>query len=311
MDLKQEALEFIEGLQSLYIEQRNLAALLPSMDEYTSWIGTGKEELCRNLADAKAAFSLEIEKNIGNFTVTEASYDARCLAENVCVVYGEITAKSENPEYADLYNRLTAVCVSTKGGMRLAHLHLSAPDVDQEKGCFFVKSDEVGRRETLRLRVEKAANELRERNSQLEALTESIPGGVHQCKCDEGLTFLSMSSSFQTLVGYSQEEIRELFHNHFTEMIYKEDLPLLKAEMEEQLLQGDNLELEYRIQRADGELRWILDQGKRTMLADGTYCFYCVLMDITRQKIQREEFRLTLERHQIILDQSSDIIILL
>lgn len=187
--------------------------------------------------------------------------------------------------------------------------HLQTLYVKQrEDGIFSIRRDDAGRRENPRLCAEKISGELQKRNSELEALTENIPGGVHQCECNNDMTFLSMSQSFLTMVGYSQEEIRHQFHNCFAEMIYSEDVPRLQAEMAEQLSCGDTLELEYRILRGDGKLLWILDHGKRATLADGSRCFYCVLVDITRQKEQREELRLTLERHKIIMAQTTDII---
>lgn len=307
-NLKQEALLFIERLQALYFEQRNVSALLPMMTKDTSWIGTGAQELCQNLEQAQTALSLETQEFNGHFTLIKANYDAVCITEKVCVVYGEVTARPDNPAFADLYNRVTAVCVHTGEGMKLLHIHMSHPDTDQEDGRFYITRNEAGHRETLQLRAEKAAQELLRRNGELEALTENIPGGVHQCECDEELTFLSMSHSFLTLVGYSQEEIQSRFHNHFAEMIYPDDLSRLQSEMAEQLACGDTLELEYRILRGNGRLLWILDQGKRATLADGSRCFYCILMDITGQKQQREELRLSLERHQIIMDQTTDII---
>lgn len=307
-NLKQEALRFIERLQTLYFEQRNLSALLPAMAKDTSWIGTGAKEFCRDAESAREALALEGQEYGGCFTIIMAHWDACCLSETVCVVYGEIVAHPDDSSLADVYNRVTAVCTRTDEGMKLLHLHMSSPDADQEDGRFYIARDEAGRRETLRLRAEKIAGELQKRNRELEALTENIPGGVHQCECDDGMTFLSMSKSFLTLVGYSQEEIEERFRNRFAEMIYLDDQPRLQSEMAEQLSHGDTLELEYRILRGDGKLLWILDQGKRATLADGSHCYYCVLMDITRQKEQREELRLTLERHQIIMDQTTDII---
>lgn len=307
-NLKQEALCFIERLQTLYFEQRNLNDLFPAMSEDTSWIGTGAQEFCRDAEEAHEALLREGQEYSGCFTILLAYWDACCLSETVCVVYGEIIARPDNAALADVHNRVTAVCTRTDEGMKLIHLHMSSPDADQEDGRFYIARDEAGGRETLRLRAEKIAGELQKRNNELEALTENIPGGVHQCECDDGMTFLSMSQSFLTLVGYSQEEIKDRFHNHFAEMIYPDDLPRLQAEMAEQLACGDTLELEYRILRGDGKLLWILDQGKRATLADGSRCFYCVLMDITRQKEQREELRLTLECHQIIMDQTTDII---
>lgn len=306
--LKQDALSFIERLQTLYFEQRNLSELLPAMSADTSWIGTGAQEFCRDAEAAQRALALEGQEYSGCFTILSAHWDACCLSETVCVVYGEILARPDHATFADVHNRVTAVCTRTDEGMKLLHLHMSSPDADQEDGRFYITRDEAGRRETLRMRAEKIAVELQARNDELEALTENIPGGVHQCECSDEMAFLSMSSSFLTLVGYSQTEVHERFHNCFAEMIYPDDLPRIQAEMAEQLSRGDTLELEYRILRGDGKLLWILDHGKRATLTDGSRCFYCVLMDITRQKQEREELRLTLECHQIIMDQTTDII---
>lgn len=306
--LADEALVFIKRLQDLHFEQRNMSALLPSMVGDTSWIGTGAGEFCHNLEDAKSALSRENQEVSGHFKIIESKYNTSCVSENVCVVYGEITARPDDPKLADVYNRFTAVCVMAEDGMKLSHLHMSSPDVDQEDGHFYVMREDAINRKALQLRAEKIASELRERNTQLEALTENIPGGVHQCECNDEMIFLSMSTSFLTLVGYSQEQVRNRFHSSFAEMIYPDDLPRVHAEMAEQLAHSNTFELEYRIKRGDGKLLWILDQGKRATLEDGSRCFYCVLVDITRQKEQREQLRLTVERHQIIMDQTTDII---
>lgn len=308
MNFEHEALEFIRRLQTLYFEQRDLSALLPAMSENTSWIGTGEQELCRNLEEAKTALSLEVQECSDRFTVTASHYDVMRLSQDVCVIYGMFTAKPDDDSLADVHNRMTAVCVRTGTEIKLAHLHLSTPDADQEDGQFYVKRSKAGQRETLRLRAEKSARELFIRNSQLEALTENIPGGVHQCECDDGMTLLNMSNSFLTLIGYSKREIQEQFHNRFAEMIYPEDLAHVQAEMTEQLSHGDTLELEYRIVRSDGRQLWISDHGKLATLADGSRCFYCMLTDITKQREEHEKLRLSLEQHQIIMDQTTDII---
>lgn len=179
-NLKQEALRFIERLQTLYFEQRNLSALLPAMAKDTSWIGTGAKEFCRDAESAREALALEGQEYGGCFTITMAHWDACCLSETVCVVYGEIVAHPDDSSLADVYNRVTTVCTRTDEGMKLLHLHMSSPDADQEDGRFYIARDEAGRRETLRLRAEKIAGELQKRNRELEALTENIPGGVHQ-----------------------------------------------------------------------------------------------------------------------------------
>lgn len=99
-NLKQEALRFIERLQILYFEDRNIKELLSAMAENTSWIGTGAQELCRNLEDAKTALSLETQEFSGHFKIIEANYDADCISDQVCIVYGDVTARPDNPEIA-------------------------------------------------------------------------------------------------------------------------------------------------------------------------------------------------------------------
>lgn len=133
-------------------------------------------------------------------------WDASRISETVCVVYGEIIVHPDDPKLADVYNRVYAVCTHTDDGMKLLHLHMSSPDADQEPGRFYVKREDAVRRQTLRMRAENSANELRERNDELEALTENIPGGVHQCANDMNLTLLSLSSGFLKMFGYTRQD---------------------------------------------------------------------------------------------------------
>lgn len=308
MTLKQEALNFIEHLQTLYFERRDMAGLLACMQENTSLIGTGARDIFCGLREAKDALQLEKEACATPFTVTHTHYDVDSLSDDTCVVYGQVSASPYDPAIADICQRFTAVCVRTGGGMRLAHLHLSSPDNDLEPERPFVKREAARQKEYLRRQVEKTSSQLQKRNQQLEALTENIPGGVHQCRCDGNMTLLNMSDSFLKLVGYTREEVQERFHNCFMNMIYAPDLESVRAQMKEQMAHGDTLSLEYHIERGDGRLLGILDQAKAAVAPDGTKTFYCMLMDVTRQWEEREALRLSLERHQIIMDQTTDII---
>ena len=61
MKTKQEVLAFVRHLQHLYWEERNMEALIPYLDETTSWIGTGRHEICYNLDEAIQALREQIE----------------------------------------------------------------------------------------------------------------------------------------------------------------------------------------------------------------------------------------------------------
>lgn len=294
LTLTQEAREFVSGLLTLYFSGKSMGPLMPVMEPNGSWIGANA--LFWNREEAERALALEDAEDKKHFIITDSRYEAASLSDTACVVSGTFTARPNVPAYADWHGRITAVCTRKPEGMRLVHLHLSSPDNSLRPGSFSYQTS-----------IE-SIEELRARNRRLEAFMENIPGGVHHRAYDEPLTICGMSQSFLTLAGYSRDEIQERFHGSYAQMIYPADLERVRATIKKQLTHGDLMELEYRLLRGDGELLWILDQARRVTAPDGTQTFFCILLDITRQKCAREDLRLSLERHRIIMNQTTDII---
>ena len=75
---------------------------------------------------------------------------------------------------------MSAVCKWTDGGMRLVHLNMSHPDENLMSGEYYVKHTANLNKEFLKRQIEQTSAELMNRNKELEALTDNIPGGVHQ-----------------------------------------------------------------------------------------------------------------------------------
>lgn len=307
MKSKREVLAFVRHLQHLYWEERDMEALISYLDETTSWIGTGRHEICYNMDEAIQALREQSEECPSCFILREQKYEAFPLADGIYGVYGEFSAVSSAEEMSDVCGRFSLVCADREDGMKILHLHMSKPDLEQTEGCYFAKKENGSTKEELKVRVEETSRILQKKESELEALTVSVPGGLHRCRDDGKLTLLTMSGSFLEMFGYTREEIRAWFNDSFIEMVYEEDRYRFRSEMDRQLTKGNTVELEYRIAGKDGELRWILDKGVRVQ-EDGDAILYCVLLDITEQKKEREELRLSLERHKLIMDQTTDII---
>lgn len=138
-------------------------------------------------------------------------------------------------------------------------------------------------------------------------LTRKIPGGVIQCRNDARFTLIRAGEGLTAMFGYSEEEIAGQFENCFLSMIHPDDRDQAVAQVRDQLRRGNSVEIEYRVRRKDGTVLWVLDKGQ-LVEEDGEEYLYCVLVDVTRDKRAREELRLSLERHQIIVDQTDDII---
>lgn len=143
----------------------------------------------------------------------------------------------------------------------------------------------------------------------LETLSNRIPGGMFCCLDDEGFTLLQVNDGFLELSGYTREEIWRDFQNSFYAMIDPRDRVDVIAEMRRQLVRGMSKELQYRLLRKDGSFLWVLDKGNLICLEDGRRLFCCILIDITQSKQTQEKLRLALERHEIVMDQTSAIVL--
>lgn len=306
--LEVEVLDFVKQLLNLYLKQRDMGALRPYMNDKTSWIGTGEQEICENLEQGIYALAEEMKECPYAFEIKDVQLKTQFVTNDVCIVYGNLYAVCTNPEVADINNRLTGVCKKTDKGILMEHLHFSKPDVDQNSREYYTKKDMANYREKLELQVEESRKELLLRESEISVLTKNVSCGMHECHADDDLTIIKMSDSFTEMFGYSRAEVREKFHNCFIRMIYEEDRENVKESIRKQLLEGCELELEYRVPLKNGSIIWVLDKAKLAEGLDGQCTFFCVMLDITERRNQQEALRLSLETHRVIMDQTTDII---
>ena len=146
------------------------------------------------------------------------------------------------------------------------------------------------------------------RNAQEGQTIENSLVGIQKCRNDRWFTICYINQGFISLFGYSREEIKEVFQNQFVQMIYPDDREYVLQWFREQQSRSNTFELEYRIRTKDGRILWVLDKSQLLTGEDGIEYFNRVLIDVTHIRQEQEKLRLTMERHQIIMDQSNDII---
>lgn len=149
---------------------------------------------------------------------------------------------------------------------------------------------------------------IEESGGEMASLMANLPGGIFECLFDRELTIVQMSESFPGIFGYTEEEIETIFHNSFWNMIDPRDRTTTLTEVKKQLATSDTKEIEYRVVCKDGTVKWILDKGQLIHREGQVDSFYCIVIDVTRGKSAQEELRLSLERHEIIMNQTNDII---
>ena len=134
-----------------------------------------------------------------------------------------------------------------------------------------------------------------------------ISCAFHQCIMDDFLTMFSFNDEFLKLSGFSGDEVKNNFKNRYMEMIHPLDREKIRALINRENKVGEVKEAEYRIIDKNGAIKWILD--RYTVLEENNRKFYnSVMMDITGHKRTTEDLKLSLERLEIIMNHTSDII---
>jgi PAS domain S-box-containing protein len=145
--------------------------------------------------------------------------------------------------------------------------------------------------ETLEHRVEERTRELRDTMDFARLALQAVGGvGVwtydvmeDRFVCDDNIAELYALPSGRGAEGYSAAE--------FLQNLHPDDAAALKATMSRGLVDPGDLELEYRIQHADGSLRWVLSRGHTYFEGDRPVRRTGVGVDMTKQRLLEEQFR--------------------
>ncbi len=145
----------------------------------------------------------------------------------------------------------------------------------------------------------RAEAELAERGQQFRTLVNNIPGVPYRCLCDEQWTMLFMGDAAGHVTGYPAEEFIGNAVRSYASVIHPDDRQYVTETITEGLAVRRSFALEYRIVRADGEVRTVSEQGQAVCEEDGGRIRYLdgAIFDISDRK--RAEQQLLDERARL------------
>jgi PAS domain S-box-containing protein len=133
----------------------------------------------------------------------------------------------------------------------------------------------------------------------MEALLQYSPGGIFSYSAEEDEQFSFVSENMLAFLGYTKEEFAAKFQNRFSLMVYAGDRARTLREIDEQTSRGPFDSCEYRIEKGDGTLAWVHDEGHIVADETGKRWFYVVIVDITEnmraQEAEREKYRAAMQ----------------
>ncbi len=158
------------------------------------------------------------------------------------------------------------------------------------------------------LAIEGVARDITERKKKDEAISESerklstiidnIPGMTYRCLTDEFWTMKFISKGCKEITGYTQLDLLDNKNLSYEDLIYPDDREMVRREVLRSLDTKKQFELEYRVTKKDGSIRWVWERGVQIEEnLGGIPLLEGIIEDITEKKLALEALK---EAHDII-----------
>lgn len=116
---------------------------------------------------------------------------------------------------------------------------------------------------------------------------------------------LFVSQGAYELTGYTVEEILHGDFNSYEALTYEPDRKAVRKQINEAIRAGERFNIEYRIQHADGSLRWVLESGSPIFNESGAIeALEGFIQDITQRKRNEEALKEAEARYRSIFNNA-------
>ena len=151
---------------------------------------------------------------------------------------------------------------------------------------------------------------LHESQQSLTALMSNLPGMAYRRRDDELWTMEFVSEGCLALTGYEPVELVDNRLVSYTQLIHPAERDEVHTRVRQALEEQKPFQLSYRIITADGETRWVLEQGREVASIHGEHRHIeGLIIDITERIRAEEELSRQTSMLKTLLDTTSDIII--
>jgi len=127
--------------------------------------------------------------------------------------------------------------------------------------------------------------------TELQYLNTDLPGGYYRCSERDGFEFQYISRNFQSMTGYTAQEIQNEFDNRLINMVHPQDRGRLMQDVETLKKTGRGAIRPYRLRKKTGGYFYAAEQCQLTDLF-GPTCWQSVLLDVTEVMMLRNQMRM-------------------
>lgn len=110
--------------------------------------------------------------------------------------------------------------------------------------------------------IKNAFNRLKEREDLLRSMFNNFPGAAYRCENNPSWTMRYLSDAVEQLTGYPARDFLIENPRSFTDITHLDDVARVNEQVQNAVAQQQAFNIEYRIQRADGEWRHVQEIGR-------------------------------------------------
>ena len=276
-----DASKTVQTFFEAYLVRRDVGGTLACLTEDIQWVGTGKSEMVYGRMQAEQALYSEFSIMPESCQIVYETLEESAAAANCAVVL--LTATVHPQTARPIWFRVSAACVEEADGKcRIASIHASTPDNQQEEGEFFPAAP-LGRSEEARQLGEKA----------LDLLGRNIPGGMMGGYLEPDFPLYYVNDYMLSYLGFTYDEFVAAIDGKVINCMHPDDRMRVDALVEDAFRAGTTYEVQYRMLKKDGSYIWINDVGKKGLSEDGRAVCISVIRDISMEVEARER----LEHH--------------
>lgn len=277
MDFESRALSSIKEILRTYFVDRDYTPLQACLAPHVSWFGTGSHEIAHSSQEAALLLEAERLSWPGHFDIVEQDYRSTVLTPESCCIQARFLLRQNDSTDLlpmEIPLRVSCVCREAEDALCIELLHASTPNAAQAEQEYLPSQHTATQNRRLRALLDERTQELNQRNLELNAVLDNMPGAVCLYRLDEELALTFCSAGFLRLIGC------EAAPPSLQMLLLPETAGQALQERQNLLHSQNDIELEYQVRCHDGSTRWLLEKGR--LLPDGR--MHAVLVDISARR---------------------------
>lgn len=294
LKIPQEKLTSIKNFAHQYIFkllcQQDIPFILAHLDPQLIGIDAAEHNYYDTPQAAKD-FILSLEGQIPACELLNEEWTIIPLAQDLYLAQGRhyLTSDENQQLLVQTHQRATIVIRDLGNDFSYVYINISHPYQElqgTENFPFQVGSQTY---KYMEAELNKAKEQLQQKQQQMEVVLHSVNGGVKSSNDDDTYSYAYISEELPGMFGYTMEEFKKFTGNNAMGMVYPPDLPKALADCNECFKDGNpTYSTKYRVPCKDGSLKWVMDSGRKTKTPEGNTIINSIYLDITKDEEARQ-----------------------